>query len=202
MENFDFITDARLKKELEFLVEIDKMKNIFRRTVLIDGSRRENDAEHSWHFAMYALILSEYSGEDIDVSKTIKIALIHDLVEVYAGDTFAYDKAGHTDKRQRETDAAEKLFGMLEDDQRDEIRALWDEFEAKETAEAKFANLCDRLQPLIHNFMTEGYTWKEGNIHSLQVRERMDIIKQASPELWQVADKIIELSVKNGYLLP
>ncbi len=200
MNNFNFLDNDRLKKQLEFLVEIDKMKQVFRRTVLVDKSRRENDAEHSWHFALYGMLLNEYCSDDIDVNKVMKIGLVHDLVEVYAGDTFAYDEKGKIDKQQRELEAADKLFGMLPDDQRDEIRALWDEFEAKETKESRCANVCDRLQPLIHNFLTDGHTWKEGDVSSAQVLKRMDIIRETSPELWKVVTGIVETSINQGIL--
>ncbi len=202
MADFEFLDNERLRKQLGFLVEIDKMKNVFRRTLLIDGSRRENDAEHSWHFAVFALILSEYSSETVDVSRVIKIALCHDLVEVYAGDTFAYDSEGHKDKRERELNAADKLFSLLPDDCRDEIRSLWDEFEAKETPEAQFANVCDRIQPLIHNYFTGGHTWKEGDVHAPAVLKRMSVIRDAAPELWKVVTGIVKNSVESGILKP
>ncbi len=199
--DFEFLDNDRLRKQLLFLVEIDKMKTVLRRTVITDGSnRRENDAEHSWHFAMYALILSEYCKEDIDVNKVIKIALVHDLVEVYAGDTFAYDEKGYETKANREKEAADRLFGMLEGEQGEEIRALWEEFEAKQTPEAKFANVCDRVQPLIHNYFTDGHTWKEGNVVSSQVLKRNEIVKEESPELWQLVCGIVDSSVKRGIL--
>ncbi len=201
MNTFDFLNNDKLKKQLDFLVEIDKMKSVFRRTVILDGTkRRENDAEHSWHFALYAMLLSEYSAEKVDVDKTVKIALVHDLVEIYAGDTFAYDEKGKLDKEIREKESADRLFGMLDGEQGNEIRALWEEFEAKETAEAKYANVCDRLAPLIHNYLTEGHTWKEGNVSSAQVLERMDVIRTAAPELWKVVEGIVETSVEQGIL--
>ncbi|MBR5113032.1 MAG: HD domain-containing protein [Clostridia bacterium] len=202
MNNFDFLDNDRLKKQIEFLVEIDKMKNIFRRTVLIDGSRRENDAEHSWHFAMLALILNEYCSEDIDVSHVIKIAICHDLVEIYAGDTFAYDSEGHKDKEKREKEAADKLFSILPDDEGKEIKELWLEFENKETPESRFANVCDRFQPLVHNYLTNGHTWKEGDVHAPQVLERMSVIKDSAPEIWNAVIGIVEESVKRGILKP
>ena len=134
MQCFEFIENEKLRKQIEFAVEIDKMKLVLRRNLVADGSKREDDAAHSWHLAIMAMILEEYSAEKIDVNRVIKIALVHDLVEVYAGDTFAYDSKGYEDKEQRERDAADKLFGMLEGEQSTEIRALWDEFEAVETA--------------------------------------------------------------------
>lgn len=202
MNTFDFLENKKLKSQLDFLVEIDKMKNIFRRTVIIDKSRRENDAEHSWHFAMLAMILEEYSSQKVDVTKAIKIALVHDLVEVYAGDTFAYDEKAKQDKRQRELEAADKIFGMLPPEQGVYIRALWDEFEAKETPESKYANVCDRLQPLMHNYLTDGHTWKEGDVHAPQVLERMDIIRETAPELWKAVEGMVKISIEQGILKP
>lgn len=202
MNTFDFLENKKLKSQLDFLVEIDKMKNIFRRTVIIDKSRRENDAEHSWHFAMLAMILEEYSSQKVDVTKAIKIALVHDLVEVYAGDTFAYDEKAKQDKRQRELEAADKIFGMLPEEQGAYIRALWDEFEAKETPESKYANVCDRLQPLMHNYLTDGHTWKEGDVHAPQVLERMDIIRETAPELWKAVEGMVKISIEQGILKP
>lgn len=203
MNNFDFLENKKLKSQVEFLVEIDAMKTILRRTVITDGSkRRENDAEHSWHFAMFAMLLKEYAPKGVDIDKVIRIALVHDLVEVYAGDTFAYDSKGNMDKQQRELEAADRLFGMLPKGQGDEIRTLWEEFEAKETPEAKFANCCDRIQPLIHNYLTEGHTWKQGNVCAAQVYERNAPVKAEYPELWKLVTGIIEKSVEQGILRP
>lgn len=202
MECFDFIENKKLRKQIEFTVEIDKMKQILRRNLIADGSRREDDAAHSWHLAVMAMILEEYSAEKIDINRVIKIALVHDLVEVYAGDTFAYDSKGYEDKEQREKDAAAKLFGMLESEQGAQIRSLWDEFEAGETAEAKYANAIDRIQPLLLNYLTNGHTWRLGNVTSAQVYKRMDIIRTATPELWNIVEGVIADSIKKGILRP
>lgn len=202
MNNFDFIKSEKIKKQIEFIITIDEMKNILRRNLVSDASRRENDAEHSWHLAVMAMILEEYSADKVDISKVLKIALVHDLVEVYAGDTFAYDVKGNEDKLDREIMAAEKLFGMLKDGQGDEIRALWDEFEAKETPESKYANAIDRLQPLILNYLTNGHTWKLGDVHAPQILQRMDIIRTATPELWHIVEGIISTSIEAGLLKP
>lgn len=202
MEKFDFIKNEKLKRQIEFAITIDKMKNVFRRSLITDGSRNENDAEHSWHFAMLAMLLEEYSAEKVNIERVLKIALVHDLVEVYAGDTFAYDSKGNADKLEREIAAAEKLFGSLDGEQGAELRALWDEFEAKETPEARYANAIDRIQPLMLNFMTNGHTWKQGDVHAPQVLERMAIIKTAAPELWSVVDGIINTSIEIGILKP
>lgn len=202
MDKFSFIKDEKLQKQIKFAIVIDEMKNIFRRNLIIDGSRRENDAEHSWNLAMLAMLFEEYSTEKIDLEKVLKIALVHDLVEVYAGDTFAYDSKGNEDKLQREIESADKLFGILDPAQGAEIRALWDEFEAKETPESKYANAIDRIQPLINNYMTNGHTWKEGDVHAPQIYKRMDIIRTTTPDLWQIVEGIISTSIEIGILKP
>ena len=202
MEKFGFIKNEKIKKQIEFVLVIDEMKNVLRRNLVVDGSRRENDAEHSWHLAMLAMILEEYSSEKVDIERVLKITLVHDLVEVYAGDTFAYDAKGNEDKLDREIEAANRLFGMLDPVQGAEIRALWDEFEAKETAESRYANAVDRLQPLLLNYMTNGHTWKLGDVHATQIYKRMDIIRTATPELWHIVEGIISTSVEIGILKP
>lgn len=202
MDKFGFINNEKIKSQIKFLLVIDEMKNVFRRTLVADGSRRENDAEHSWHLAMLAMILEEYSAQKVDIERVLKITLVHDLVEVYAGDTFAYDVKGNEDKLERETEAANRLFGMLDPVQGAEIRALWDEFEAKETAESRYANAVDRLQPLLLNYMTNGHTWKTGDVHAPQIYKRMDIIRTATPELWHIVEGIINTSIEAGILKP
>ena len=202
MTDFTFIKNEKIHNQIKFAITIDEMKNIFRRNLLADGSRRENDAEHSWHLAMLAMLLEEYSAEKVDIERVLKIALIHDLIEVYAGDTFAYDAKGNEDKHEREIQAAEKLFGMLDPDQGTEIRELWDEFEAMETAESKYANAIDRIQPLILNYLTDGHTWKMGDVTSDKIYKRMDIIRTATPELWHIVEGIINTSIKAGILKP
>ena len=202
MTDFTFIKNEKIHNQIKFAITIDEMKNIFRRNLLADGSRRENDAEHSWHLAMLAMILEEYSAEKVDIERVLKIALIHDLIEVYAGDTFAYDAKGNEDKHEREIQAADKLFGMLDPVQGAEIRGLWDEFEAMETAESKYANAIDRIQPLILNYLTDGHTWKMGDVTSDKIYKRMDIIRTATPELWHIVEGIINTSIKAGILKP
>ena len=202
MTDFTFIKNEKIYNQIKFAITIDEMKNIFRRNLLADGSRRENDAEHSWHLAMLAMILEEYSAEKVDIERVLKIALIHDLIEVYAGDTFAYDAKGNEDKHEREIQAAEKLFGMLDPVQGAEIRGLWDEFEAMETAESKYANAIDRIQPLILNYLTDGHTWKMGDVTSDKIYKRMDIIRTATPELWHIVEGIINTSINAGILKP
>ena len=193
----------RLKRQLTFLMECDKLKKILRRTVLMDASRRENDAEHSWHFALMASTLLEYAGTPgLNECKILRMALLHDLVEIYAGDTFAYDLKGHEDKKDRETSAADKLFSLIPKDQENEFRRLWEECDAMETPEAQYAAAIDRFQPFLHNYITEGHTWKEGNVHSGQVYERMEILRYAMPELWPAVDYMIQDSIHRGFLLP
>ena len=149
----------RLKKQMEFIVEVDKVKKIIRQTYLADSSRKENDAEHSWHLALMAVLLQEYSNEEVDLARVIPMVLIHDLVEIDAGDTYAYDAAGSADKRERETKAADRIFALLPEDQGSWFRALWEEFEAYETAEAKFAHVLDNCQPLLLNDASDGLSW-------------------------------------------
>jgi putative hydrolase of HD superfamily len=194
--------ENRFAKQIEFLVEIDKLKTVLRRTLLIDKSRRENDAEHSWHLAMMAMILREYAGSsDINMLRVLKMALVHDLIEIYAGDTFAYDAQGNMDKEAREKASADRLFSMLPDDQGLELRALWEEFDAMETPDSMFAAALDRLQPLIHNYHTEGHTWKIGPVTSDMVYKRMEPIRKGMPEVWSYVEHIIEDSINKGYLL-
>jgi putative hydrolase of HD superfamily len=191
----------RLAKQIEFIVEIDKIKHVFRKTLLINGSRYENDAEHSWHLAIMAILLSEYSNaKDLDVPRVLKMVLVHDIVEIDAGDTFCYDEKGALDKREREEKAADRIFNILPADQAREIRDLWEEFEECRTPEAKFANSLDRLQPLLHNYKTCGRSWKKHGISKERVIERNKPIQKGSRQLWAYVEKMIEDSVDKGYL--
>ncbi|ORX24567.1 phosphohydrolase [Thermoanaerobacterium sp. PSU-2] len=192
--------NERLKKQIEFLKEIDKLKQVFRQTLLMDGTRHENDAEHSWHLAMMALVLSEYASEKIDVSHVIKMVLVHDIVEIDAGDTFVYDEKGYEDKAEREKKAAERLFNILPKDQAEEIKALWEEFEERKTKDAKFASALDRMQPIIHNYYTNGHSWREHGVKSHQVLERNKIVSEIAPELWQFINDILEDAINKGYI--
>ena len=193
----------RLEQQIAFVREVDKLKTINRQTLLTDASRRENDAEHSWHLALMALVLGEYAGGSaIDLLHVIRMVLVHDLVEIDAGDTYCYDDAGYADKTQRETSAAERIFNLLPPDQAAEIRALWDEFEASETPEAKFANALDRLQPLMHNVFTDGRMWKKHGIVKSQVIGRNRKIADGAPDLWTFARKLIQQAVDDGHLAP
>jgi putative hydrolase of HD superfamily len=193
-------TEPRLDARIRFIVEIDKVKHVFRQTDLMDGSRRENDAEHSWHLAVMALLLAEYAAADLDLAHVLKMVLIHDLVEVDAGDTFCYDDEGAKDKAQREQAAADRIFGMLPGDQAAEFRALWDEFEARETADAKFAASLDRLQPLLHNYHTQGAAWRRHGIVRSQVVAHNRHIAEGAPALWDYARGLIDAAVAKGYL--
>lgn len=192
--------NERLIRQIEFLKEIDKIKQIFRQTLLIDGTRHENDAEHSWHLAMMAMILSEYADEKIDAGHVIKMVLVHDIVEIDAGDTFVYDEKGYEDKPEREKKAAERIFNILPKDQADEIRALWDEFEERKTPDAKFASALDRIQPIIHNYCTNGHSWRKHGVKSHQVLERNKIVSKIAPELWKFINDIVEDSINKGYI--
>ena len=191
----------RLKKQINFLLEADKMKNILRQTLTISDRRRENDAEHSWHFALMAFVLSEYASEDVGINRVIKMALVHDLVEIYAGDTYAYDIDNNKSKAEREKSAADKLFSMLPDNQRDEIRGLWEEFDAENTPDACFAAAIDRLQPMLNNYYTEGQSWRNNKVESAFVYKRMEPIRRASERLWQFAACLIDDAVKKGWII-
>jgi len=190
----------RLKKQIQFIVEADKIKNIFRRSKIHDGSRRENDAEHSWHMALMAFLLSEYSKENIDVLKVMKMCIIHDIVEIDAGDTFCYDAKGNLDKQEREQKAADRIFGLLPEEQGSELRKLWEEFDAMETPEAKYAAALDRLQPVLLNYLNKGGTWQEFNIKKEQVLKRIGQIEEGAPQLWEFVSGLIDDAVAKGYL--
>lgn len=192
--------DDRLAAQMRFIVEIDRLKTVLRRSPLIAADRRENDAEHSWHLAMMVPILAEYAATPIDVGHTVRLVLVHDLVEIYAGDTFLYDEQGRAGQAERERHAAEKLFPLLPQDQAEQFRALWDEFEARETAEARFAKAMDRLQPLLHNFNNAGGTWRTTGITDADVRARTSVIEDASPELWAYARRLIDLGAERGWV--
>lgn len=192
----------RLSAQLGFIAEIDKVKGIIRQTWVLDGERRENDAEHSWHIALMAILLQEYAQEPIDVLHVVKMLLIHDLVEIDAGDTFAYDVAGHADKEEREQKAADRIFNLLPPDQADEVMALWREFEARETPESRYAAALDRFQPMFHNFLTNGKGWQKHGIRRDQVIARNQHIEEGAPALWKRAQVLIEEAVATGALNP
>jgi putative hydrolases of HD superfamily len=193
---------TRLEQQIGFLIEIDQLKSILRQSYLMDSSRRENTAEHSWYVAMAAPILAEYAPRGVDHPRAISMMLVHDLIEIDAGDTFLYDEAGTVDKAAREIKAADRLFSLLPEDQNHELRALWEEFETGATPTARFARALDRLMPLMHNYYTHGKTWKEHGVHATQVLKMNSIIEKASAELWQFARDLINDAVAKGYLLP
>lgn len=191
----------KLKGQLAFLVEADKMKNVLRQTLLMDKSRQETDAEHSWHFALMAMTLFEYAGSpDVNLDRVIRMALVHDLVEVYAGDTFAYDTAGYEDKELREQEAADKLFALLPPEQNVQYRSLWDEFEEMSTPDALYAAAIDRLQPFLSNYKTDGHTWVLHKVTSDQIYKRLDAVRHALPALWEFVEFVIKDSMEKGYI--
>ena len=193
--------NSRFQKQIEFIIEVDKLKHVLRQTILMDRSRRENSAEHSWHIALLVFVLAEYSSQtDIDLFHVMKMLVIHDLVEIDAGDTYCYDDKGREDQAQREKIAADRVFGLLPSDQAAEFRALWDEFEKRETAESRFANAMDRVQPFLHNYFTNGQTWQANKINSRQVHERMRPVKDGAPDLWDYVNNLIMDAVKKGIL--
>lgn len=195
------LTNTRLQQQLNFLYEIDKLKTIFRRTNLIsEPNRLENSAEHSWHLAFYVLILAEYANAKLDMLRVLKMVLLHDIIEIDAGDTFCYDLAAHDDKPEREQRAAQRLFGLLPEDQRAEFMALWEEFEERQTPEAKFAGSVDRLQPVLHNYISGGGSWKRHGISRGQVEHRMEPMKDGSLSLSELVRQVIDDAVMNGIL--
>ena len=196
-------TPERLAEQVRFIVEIDKVKHVLRQTWLADGSRRENDAEHSWHMALMAILLLEYAEEPgLDPLRALGMILVHDLVEIDAGDTFAYDDEARADQAERERRAADRVFGLLPPDQARALRALWDEFEARQTPEARYAAALDRLQPLLLHMPTEGKCWRSHGITADQVVERCSPIGDGSSVLWAYAQRLIREAVERGYLAP
>ena len=192
--------NERLKKQLDFMLELDKMKNIYRQTYVLHEDRKENDAEHSWHLAILAFMLEEYAAEPIDTLKVIKMVLLHDVVEIDAGDTYLYDEEGYKSKAEREEKAAQRIFGLLPDDQRDEYYALWREFEDDITYESRFASILDRMQPLLLNYTKGGIAWKEHGVHKEQALSRNRPYFDASHELAEVIESVIEDAAAKGWL--
>jgi putative hydrolase of HD superfamily len=189
----------RLEQQFNFCKEIDKEKFIGRQTYLSDGKRKENDSEHAWHMAIMTLVLSEYANEKIDVLKTVSMLLIHDLVEIDAGDTYAYDENAKKTQKQRELIAADRIFKLLPQDQAEKFRALWDEFEEQKTAEAKFARTMDNIQPAMLNYVSDGKAWEEKEVHLSQILKRNHNTAEGSKELWEYSyNHFIKPSVENG----
>lgn len=190
--------DDRMRKQIEFALLMDKQKNIFRQNHLADNSRRENDAEHAWHMAVMAYLFREYANEDIDISKVILMCLIHDVVEIEAGDTYAYDEEAKKSQREREEFAKKHIFGMLPSDQGRELEALFDEFEAQETAEARFAKAMDNLQPVLLHEANGGGDWKEHEVTKEQIMRRQEKTRHGSEELFEVIKDIIDRHIAEG----
>ncbi len=200
IEDFLASGNERLDQQLKFSAEIDKMTGIIRRTSLIDRSRRENDAEHSWHIAAMAMLFEEYAKEPVNVSRAVEMCIVHDLIEIYAGDTFAYDVKANEDKADREKKAADKLFSQLPQEQGKMIRSLWEEFDTMETPDAKYAACMDRLQPFMHNSLTDGFTWVESGTNRKVVEKRMAVIKDFMPEVYEWIEANIDRAIAMGWL--
>ncbi|MBQ3047118.1 MAG: HD domain-containing protein [Clostridia bacterium] len=188
----------RFLKQLAFILEIDKEKSVFRQTHIKGYSRRENDAEHAWHLALMIFLLKEYANESFDVAKAMAMALIHDIVEIDAGDTYAYDTEGLSTQKERESKAADRIFGLLPDDQNNILRSLFEEFEEGKTAEARFARTMDNLQPILLNDSNNGKDWREHDVNKQQVYNRQKSSELGSEEIWQFTKELIEKNVKNG----
>ena len=198
---FKSIPDKKLKMLMSFIFECDKIKSIFRRNLIIDGSRHENDAEHSWHLSLMAILMLDYSSEkNICLEHVLKMVTVHDMVEIYAGDTFAYDSAGLKNKEHNEKLAQEKLCSQLPPEYAAEIKNLWDEFDAEKSPDARYAAAIDHLQPFTHNVHTGGYTWIEGKVTESQVRKRIKIAEEIFPSLVPWIDEQINRGIKNGWI--
>ena len=192
---------TRIESQLAFLIEVDRLKGILRQTLLCDGSRRENSAEHSWHLALMATVLAEHAEPPVDASRVIGMLLVHDLVEIDAGDTFAYDATANTGREERERRAADRIFGMLPAEQGHELRTLWDEFERGETPEARAAVALDRLQPLLLNHRNDGGSWRTHGVRRAQVLRRMEPIRAALPGLWPTVEDIVRHNCSLGHII-
>ncbi len=192
--------DERLSAQLAFLLEADRLKQIERQSLITGSRRRENTAEHSWHLALFALVLAEHADEDIDLARVVAMVVLHDLVEIDAGDTYAYDDAGYATKADREQQAADRLFGLLPPDQATCLRGLWEEYEAAGTPDARFANALDRLQPVLLNHATDGETWSAHGVTADRVRARNSVIAQGSAGLWAAALARIDDAVAKGWI--
>ena len=191
----------RLEQQMNFLKEVDKLKTIYRQTYITGGERKENDAEHSWHLALMVFLLSEYANEKIDVLRTMGMLLIHDIVEIDAGDTYAFDLEGGKSKVEREEKAADRLFQLLPSDQASYIRELWDEFELGETIEAKFANTLDKVQPILLHELSDGKSWREHKVTLDKILKRNEHTAKGSKELWNYSEKVIESHIDKGNII-
>ena len=190
----------KLRQRISFFLETDKMKYVTRQTLVGDLSRGENDAEHSFSLALLAMILSDYADKDVSIDRVIRMALVHDLIEIYAGDTYVYDEEAMLSKQSREDEAARRLFGMLPEEQGAEYEALWREFDAAESADARFAASLDRFQPLLMNYYTGGLSWMKHNVSVSQVRARMQLISRGSRELYEEVERMLSDGVSKGWL--
>lgn len=196
------MNNERFTQQIEFLLELDKLKNIYRQTLVLHEDRAENDAEHSFHLAIMAAVLAEHANEPVDILHTMKMVLVHDVVEIDAGDTYCYDAKGNADKAEREQKAADRLFALLPEDQEHEFRSLWEEFEAKETPESKFANALDRIQPMLLNYKKGGISWMKHGISEEQVRNRnIPTVSAGSDTIGEFAAEIIAAAKAEGMLL-
>ncbi|MDQ8185074.1 HD domain-containing protein [Pelagicoccus sp. SDUM812002] len=195
------MTPDRLSQQMAFIIEADKLKNIFRQSYISDESRRENDAEHSWHLSLMAITLYEHANDpDLDLLKILRMVIIHDIVEIDAGDTYIYDEVHKRDQEEREQRAADRLFGLLPDDQAQSFRSVWDEFEAGATPEARFAKAIDRLHPMLLNYLADGKTWSKHGVVASQVRDINQKIGDGSDTLWEYAQGLIEKAIDEGML--
>jgi putative hydrolase of HD superfamily len=195
------MTIERLEQQIQFIVEIDKLKQVVRQTYLTDASRRENSVEHSWHLALMAMVLAEHANDpDIDIQRVVKMVLVHDIVEIDAGDTFLYDDKHSESKISRELAAADRLFNLLPSDQADMFRNLWDEFEACQTRDAKFAHALDRFQPMLHNVITKGKAWQKHGIKKSQVIQKNSLMQEGAASLWTYISGLLDDAVEEGYL--
>lgn len=192
----------RLEQQMEFIREIDKVKKITRQSYIADASRKENDSEHSWHITLMAILLSEYSNEPVDILKVVKMLLIHDLVEIDAGDSYAYDAASQATAHAREVKAADRIFGLLPQDQASEYRSLWDEFEAYESPEARYAHVMDNFQPLVLNDATDGLSWREHQVKRENIEKRNAKIPSGSQAIWEYMQQLIQNNVDKGNIQP
>lgn len=191
---------SEIEKQINFLMELDKSKGILRMNWMLDQSRREDDAQHAWHACLTAMVLQKYAVRPVDIGHVVQMLLVHDIVEIDAGDTYAYDEKGYESKPQREQAAADRIFGLLPAGQGQALRALWEEFEAGETDDAKFANAVDRTQPFWGNFYIQGRVWKENGIEAKQVIRRNEVTKEIIPEVWEAVYEQIQQAVQNGWL--
>jgi putative hydrolases of HD superfamily len=192
--------NSRLSRQISFILELDRLKTILRQSLIGDGSRQENDAEHSWHVSVMALLLAEYAPPQADAWRAAQMLLFHDVVEIDAGDTFIHDDVGNASKAQREQAAADRLYALLPDDQRDHFRALWEEFEARDSATARFANSLDRLQPILNNVATQGRMWQKNRVTAPKLMGLVGRIAQGCPALGDYAHQLVEEAVRKGYL--